>query len=56
MTDLRFPYIGDNKEIKLNENVIFDENVDVIMSTSSIQNVQSIIENTLYIYIHSNIH
>ena len=31
-------YTGDDKEVKLNEDGLFDEDVDVIISTSSIQN------------------
>ena len=31
-------YTGDTKEIKLNEDGLFDEDVDIIISTSSIQN------------------
>ena len=31
-------YTGDNKEVKLNEDCLFEEDIDVIISTSSIQN------------------
>lgn len=44
-------YTGDNKEIKLNEDGLFDENVVVIISTSSIKNGQSINENILSIFV-----
>ena len=40
-------YTGDNKEVKLNEDCLFEEDIDVIISTSSIQNGQSIKENTI---------
>lgn len=44
-------YTGDNKEIKLNEDGLFDENVVVIISTSSIKNGQSINKNILSIFV-----
>ena len=42
---------GDTKEVKLNEDSWFEENDDVIISTSSIQNGQSIKENILSIFV-----
>ena len=42
-------YTGDDKEVKLNEDGLFETDVDVIISTSSIQNGQSIKENILSI-------
>lgn len=40
-------YTGDNKEVKLNEDWLFEEDINVIISISSIQNRQSIKENIL---------
>ena len=48
-------YAGDTKEINLNEDGLFDENVDVVISTSSIQNGQSIKENILSIFVQTSI-
>ena len=48
-------YTGDTKEIKLNEDGLFGEYVDVIISTSSIQNAQSIKENVLSILVQTYI-
>ncbi len=48
-------YTGDNKEVKLNEDGLFDEDVDVIISTSSIQNGQSIKENILSVFVQTYI-
>ena len=42
---------GDTKEVKLNEDSWFEENDDAIISTSSIQNGQSIKENILSIFV-----
>ena len=46
-------YTDDTKEIKLNEDGLFDEDVDVIISTSSIQNGQPIKENILSIFVQT---
>ena len=48
-------YTADDKEIVLNEDGLFDKNVDVIISTSSIQNGQSIKENILSIFVQTYI-
>ena len=48
-------YTGDDKEVKLNEDGLFETNVDVIISTSSIQNGQSIKENILSIFVQTYI-
>ena len=48
-------YTGDSKEVKLNEDGIFEEDVDVVISTSSIQNGQSIKENVLSIFVQTYI-
>ena len=48
-------YTGDNKEVKLNEDGLFEEDVDVIISTSSIQNGQSIKENIMSIFVQTYI-
>ena len=44
-------YTGDTKEVMLNEDDWFEEDVDDIISTSSIQNKQSIKENILSIFV-----
>lgn len=44
-------YRGDAKEVKLNEDVLFEEEVDAIIYTSSIQNEQSIKENIPFIFL-----
>ena len=49
-------YTGENKEIKLNEAGLFEEYVDVVMSTSFIQNGQSIKENIKSIFVQTYIH
>ena len=46
-------YTDDTKEIKLNEDGLFDEDVDMIISTSSIQNGQPIKENILSIFVQT---
>ena len=46
---------GDTKEIKLIEDNLLNHDVDVIISTSSIQNGQSIKENILSIFIQTYI-
>ena len=46
-------YTGDTKEVKLNNDGLFEEDVDVIISTSSIQNEQSIKENILSIFVQT---
>ena len=46
---------GDDKEVKLNEDGLYENDVDVNMSTSFIRNGQSIIENILYIFVHTYI-
>ena len=43
-------YTADTKEVKLNKDGLFEEDDDVIISTSSIQNWQSIVENILSIF------
>ena len=48
-------YTGDEKEVKLNKDDLFEEDFDVIISTSSIQNGQSIKENILSIFVHKYI-
>ena len=48
-------YTGDEKEVKLNKDGLFEEDVDVIISTSSIQNGQSIKENILSIFVQTYI-
>ncbi|KAK8848183.1 hypothetical protein M9Y10_019239 [Tritrichomonas musculus] len=48
-------YTGDSKEVKLNEDGIFEEDVDVVISTSSIQNGQSIKEKVLSIFVQTYI-
>ncbi len=48
-------YTGDNKEVKFNEDGLFDEDVDVVISTSFIQNGQSIKENILSIFVQTYI-
>ncbi len=45
---------GDDKEVKLNEDGFFYADVDAIISTSSIQNRQSIKENVLSIFIQTD--
>lgn len=48
-------YKSDDKEVKLTEDGLFDTNADVVISTSSIQNGQSINENILSIYVKTYI-
>lgn len=48
-------YTSEDKETKLNENGMFKHDVDVIISTSSIQNGQSIKENVLSIFMQTYI-
>ena len=45
----------DDKEIELNKDGLFDKNIDVVTSTSSIQNRQSIKENILSIFVQTYI-
>ena len=46
-------YTGNDKEVKLNEDGLFEADVDVILSTSSMQNGQSIKENVLSIFVQT---
>ena len=48
-------YTGDEKEVKLNKDGLFEEDVDVIISTSSIQNGQFIKESILSIFVQTYI-
>ena len=48
-------YRAEDKEIVLNEDELFDKNVDVAISTSSIQNGQSIKDNILFIFVQTYI-
>ena len=48
-------YTGDIKEVKLNEDSLFEEDVDFIISTSFIQNGQSNKENILSIFVQTYI-
>ena len=48
-------YTADNKEVRLNDDGLLEENVDAIMSTSSIQNGQFIKENILSIFVQTYI-
>lgn len=48
-------YTSEDKETKLNENCMFETDLDVIISTSSIQNGQSIKENVLSIFVQTYI-
>ena len=48
-------YTSEDKETKLNENCMFETDVDAIISTSSIQNGQSIKENVLSIFVQTYI-